>query len=325
MMVGMNEYAHDWVTAEGTLNEQFITSRQQLYKGMNGKYVERFTVHTGKSYIFKPLTNLGQHGRERWISRHVLSVLPSIYPQLIASSNEEIAPEQSWLIYEDLGPLVHQSQETEMLSAAVHMAQWHTLWAPRWDELPRVGQKPPIGNMLEDLLGAKESTGDLLSKLGMTLSASCWDEITTLIQTAETELPLVLCHGDLHPGNMADVNGRLVIIDWEHAHLNTPLWDLYHLIDLSHPLFPRHVTSQLRDRVVQVYLDGLEGFARKVKRVSFKRWYEAYAIVFSLWMLRLIDSDLKNPDCVWPEEQLRNQWNETAATLEQCMKQLFTE
>lgn len=321
----MNKHAHGWVTAEGTLNEQAITSREPLYKGMNARYVERFTVHSGESYIFKPLTNLGQHGRERWISMHVLSLLPSIYPTLIDSSEEAVAPEQSWLIYEDLGPLVHDLQEDTLLSAAVHMAEWHTLWAPQWDELPRVGQKPSIGNMLQELRDAQESTDELLSKLGMTLSASDWDEIRALIQTADKELPLVLCHGDLHPGNMADVNGRLVIIDWEHAHLNTPLWDVYHLVDLSHPLFPRHITPQLRERIIQTYLNELEQRGQRTERISFRRWYAAYAVVFSLWMLRLIDSDLQKADCVWPEEQLRNQWNETAATLEQCMNQLFTE
>lgn len=321
----MNKHAHGWVTAEGTLNEQAITSREPLYKGMNARYVERFTVQSGESYIFKPLTNLGQHGRERWISKHVLSLLPSIYPTLIDSSDEAIAPEQSWLIYEDLGPLVHDLQEVTLLSAAVHMAEWHTLWAPQWDELPRVGQKPSIGNMLQELWDAQESTDELLSKLGMTLSASDWDEIRALIQTADKELPLVLCHGDLHPGNMADVNGRLVIIDWEHAHLNTPLWDVYHLVDLSHPLFPRHVTPQLRERIIQTYLNELEQRGQRTERISFRRWYAAYAVVFSLWMLRLIDSDLQKAECVWPEEQLRNQWNETAATLEQCMNQLFTE
>jgi len=327
-MVGsVNEqvHAHSWVTAEGTLNEQSITSRERLYKGMNGRYVERFTVHTGESYIFKPLTNPGQHGRERWISLHVLSLLPSIYPQLMASSEEEIVPEKSWLIYEDLGPLVHQLQEDTMLSAAVHMAEWHTLWASDWDELPRVGQKPSIGDMLLELRDSQESTDDLLSKLGMALSVSDWDEIKMLIQTAEKELPLVLCHGDLHPGNMADVSGRLVIMDWEHAHLNTPLWDLYHLVDLSHPLFPRLVTPEIRERIIRMYLDESERRGKQFQRVSFKRWYDAYAIVFSLWMLRLIDADLKKADCVWPEEQLRNQWRETAATLEQCMNQLFTE
>ncbi|QOS81676.1 phosphotransferase [Paenibacillus sp. JNUCC31] len=312
-----------WVTPQGMLNDRYVYKRERLYKGMNGRYVERFTAPGGESYIFKPLTHQGQHGRELWMAEHVLAHLPPIYPRLIASSVREATPDQSWIIYEDLGELVHDSREEIMLAAAVHMTEWHTLSVADWGELPCVGQKPPIRDMLDDLLVQKESAADLLTKLEITLSPSDWDNIAALIHTAEEELPRVLCHGDLHPGNMADVNGRLVIIDWEHAHLNTALWDMYHLVDLSHPLFPRTVMPELRERIIDVYLDGLERHSVQVDRVTFKRWYRAYAIVFSLWMLRLIDGDLRSADCVWPEEQLRNQWNETAATLGQCMNRLF--
>ncbi|MDN4601288.1 phosphotransferase [Paenibacillus sp. F6_3S_P_1C] len=314
-----------WVTPQGMLNDHYVCKRERLYKGMNGRYVERFTAPGGESYIFKPLTHHGQHGREQWMAEHVLVHLPPIYPRLIAASVRDAAPDQSWLIYEDLGQLVHDLRENTLSAAAVNMAEWHTIPVSGWDEMPHEGQKPPIRNMLDELLGQKRATEDMLFKLGMTLSPSDWDSMITLIRKAEEELPRVLCHGDLHPGNMADVNGRLVIIDWEHAHLNTPLWDVYHLVDLSHPLFPRTVTPELRERIIDVYLDGLERHSVQVDRVTFKRWYSAYAIVFSLWMLRLIDGDLRSPDCVWPEEQLRNQWQETVATLEQCMNQLFTE
>ncbi|WP_440114240.1 phosphotransferase family protein [Paenibacillus sp. QZ-Y1] len=317
--------AYSWVTPAGMLNDQYITGREQLYKGMNGRVVERFTVHTGESYIFKPLTNPAQHGRERWMYQRVMSGLPPIYPQLIAASDLTIAPAQSWIIYEDLGQLVHDSREATMLVAAEHMAEWHTLPVTDWSELPCVGQKPSIRTMLDELQMQKQSTDDLLSKLEVQLSASDWDKITMLILTAEDVLPVVLCHGDLHPGNMAEVDGRLIILDWEHAHLNTPLWDVYHLVDLSHPLFPRTVTPDLRERVIEVYLDKLESLGVQVERGSFRRWYGAYAMVFSLWMLRLIDGDLSSTDCVWPEEQLRNQWQETSTTVRQCMKQLGKE
>ncbi|WP_338589166.1 phosphotransferase [Paenibacillus sp. Y5S-9] len=317
--------AYNWVTPEGMLNDQYITSREQLYQGMNGRYVERFTVPTGESYIFKPLTNPAQHGRERWMYERVMSGLPQIYPQLIAASDLTIAPAQSWMIYEDLGQLVHDSQEVTMLGAAAHMAAWHALPVTNWSELPRVGQKPSIRTMLDELQMHRLSTDDLLSKLDIRLSPSDWDKIATLILTAEEQLPTVLCHGDLHPGNLAEVDGRLVVLDWEHAHLNTPLWDVVHLVDLSHPLFPRTVTPALRERVIDVYLDKLCSLGVQIERVSFAEWYNAYAIVFSLWMLRLIDGDLRSEECVWPKEQLRNQWHETAATLEQCMKQISEE
>ncbi|WFR63945.1 aminoglycoside phosphotransferase family protein [Paenibacillus amylolyticus] len=317
--------AYSWVTPEGMLNDRYITSREQLYQGMNGRYVERFTVPAGGSYIFKPLTNSAQHGRERWMYERVMSGLPPIYPQLIAASDLTIAPAQSWMIYEDLGQLVHDSQEETMLGAAAHMAAWHALPITDWSELPRVGQKPSIRTMLDELRMHRQSIDDLLSRLDMRLSSSDWDKMAALILTAEEELPTVLCHGDLHPGNLAEVDGRLVILDWEHAHLNTPLWDVYHLVDLSHPLFPRTVTPELRERVIDVYLDKLGSLGVQIERVSFAEWYDAYAIVFSLWMLRLIDGDLRSEDCVWPREQRRNQWYETASTLEQCMKHMREE
>ena len=317
--------AHEWVTPEGVLNEANIVAREPLYQGMNGRYVERFTVHTGESYIFKPLTHDAQYGREQWVAQHIFPELAFHVPQLIASSAAGTVPEQSWLIYEDLGHLGHDLSENTMLLVAVLMAYWHTLSTTAWTDLPRVGQKPPIRDMLRDLLDHQQETETLLSSLETTLTSANWDDITLQIFNAEKHLPLVLCHGDLHPGNIAEVQGRLVIIDWEHAHLNTPLWDMYHLVDLSHPLFPRAVTPQLRERVITVYLDHLQECGVEIEPDSFAKWYHAYAFVFSLWMLRLIDRDLNNADCIWPEEQLRAQWQETAATLRQCMNRLFTE
>ncbi len=317
--------AHEWVTPEGVLNEANIVDREQLYQGMNGRYVERFTVHTGESYIFKPLTHDAQYGREQWVAQHIFPELAVLVPQLIASSAVGTAPEQSWLIYEDLGHLNHDLSENTMLLVAVMMAYWHTLSTTAWTDLPRVGQKPSIRDMLRDLLDHQQETETLLSRLGITLSSANWDDITLQIFHAEKYLPLVLCHGDLHPGNIAEAQGRLVIIDWEHAHLNTPLWDMYHLVDLSHPLFPRAVTPQLREQVITVYLDHLQECGVEIDPESFATWYHAYAFVFSLWMLRLIDRDLNNADCIWPEEQLRAQWQETASTLSQCMNRLFTE
>lgn len=311
-----------WVTSEGILDEQQIIGRQKLYQGMNGRHVERFTVHTGETYIFKPLTNPAQYGRERWMYKHVMPQLPPVYPQLITASNQEAAPEQSWMIYEDMGQLEHSLCESTMMLAAAHMAEWHALPVGAWQELPRVGHKPSIRDMLHELQQHQPATDALLGRLDFSLSASDWDRLAMLILTAEDELSLVLCHGDLHPGNVAEVEGRLVILDWEHAHLNTPLWDVYHLLDLSHPLFPRTMTPELRARVMKVYLDKLESLGVQVEQGSFTTWYGAYAIVFSLWMLRLIDGDLRNPNCVWPHEQLRNQWHETAATLEQCIEHM---
>ena len=117
-----NMFPERWVTSEGKLDEKQITERQILYQGLNGRHVERFTVQSGQTYIFKPLTNSAQHGRERWMYEHVMAQLPPIYPQLIAASDQAAAPSQSWMIYEDMGQLEHHLHESTLLNVATHMA-----------------------------------------------------------------------------------------------------------------------------------------------------------------------------------------------------------
>jgi thiamine kinase-like enzyme len=36
----------------------------------------------------------------------------------------------------------------------------------------------------------------------------------------------VLCHGDLHTGNLIETERGLTVVDWEYAHVSDPLWDL---------------------------------------------------------------------------------------------------
>jgi len=36
----------------------------------------------------------------------------------------------------------------------------------------------------------------------------------------------VVCHSDLHTMNLIEVDERLILLDWEYAHVSDPLWDL---------------------------------------------------------------------------------------------------
>jgi thiamine kinase-like enzyme len=36
----------------------------------------------------------------------------------------------------------------------------------------------------------------------------------------------VVCHSDLHTLNLIEVDERLILLDWEYAHVSDPLWDL---------------------------------------------------------------------------------------------------
>jgi thiamine kinase-like enzyme len=55
------------------------------------------------------------------------------------------------------------------------------------------------------------------------LNAAAIAHCTDLAQLASA--PNVVCHSDLHPLNLIERNGELVLLDWEYAHAADPLWD----------------------------------------------------------------------------------------------------
>ncbi|MGG4218150.1 phosphotransferase [Paenibacillus jamilae] len=324
--VAMNLF-HQYVNVDGTLNDTMVHNREILYTGTNGRHVERFYVSSSESYIFKPLTNNDQQGRERWVYEHVLPALSSIYPQLLAWSDANVDGGGEWMMFEDLGPLHHQHADETLLQAIGLVARWHALPPDRFAGIPLRGPKPLIEEMVSELNTRKSDMLELGSSLGF--SKQQMQHIYAQLEHHSFSHQLVLSHGDLHPGNYALSGERLKVLDWEHAHLNTPLWDVYHLIDMSHPVFPRRMTSELRIRMLDTYLEHLELLGIKGDRTAFIQEYGKFAVVFSLWMLLLITSDLqrigtelhRNSD-KWSKEQLESQLDETLACLNQCTAML---
>jgi thiamine kinase-like enzyme len=133
---------------------------------------------------------------------------------------------------------------------------------------------------------------------------------------------LVFSHGDLHLGNYSLRGERVVVLDWEHAHLNLRYWDLYHLLDLSHPLFPKNVTPGLREKALDTYLSAVEQTGKSLEPKTFKKNYYTFSSIFSLWMLLLIEKDLRNPPEKWPKETLLAQWKETLTGFIKCAQHL---
>ncbi|WP_404580843.1 MULTISPECIES: aminoglycoside phosphotransferase family protein [unclassified Paenibacillus] len=314
---------HPYVNVDGTLNDTQVWSREVLYTGTNGRHVERFYVSPSESYVFKPLTNDEQAGRERWVYEHVLPSLPSVYPRLLACSDSEEDGGVEWMIFEDLGPLHHLHEEQTMLRAVGLIAGWHALPPDRFTGIPLRGPKPLIQELVSELYMRKLDVLKLCSSLGFPKQQV--QRMYAQLDQFAFSPQLVLSHGDLHPGNYALSGERLMVLDWEHAHLNTRLWDVYHLIDMSHPLFPRRITFDLRIRLLDRYLEQLDLLGAGLERGVFMQEYGMFAVVFSLWMLLLIESDLRrigtelhiNSD-KWSKEQLEAQRGEALACLNQC-------
>jgi hypothetical protein len=294
------------VLSNGKLNSEKVYKREMLYQGMNGRFVERFYLSPTESYIFKPLTNNGQLGKEVWVYEHVLPSFPNIYPKLLAYLVAEELDE-NWMIFEDLGSLRHDFREDTVLEVVRLMAGWHSLSTEGIIGLPVSGLKPKMEDIVLELTKKKV----LVQGLGM-------GEIFPLLDGVNFSKRLVLSHGDLHIGNIARAGEKVVVLDWEHTHLNAPYWDLYHLLDLAHPIFPKLVPQPFRELALKTYCEHA-GIADD----AFIREYYLFSAAFSIWMLLLIRSDLDSGQKKWPREQLEAQLEETAVTLKDCMRELL--
>lgn len=314
----------DYVLTDGTLDEGKIWRREPLYQGINGRFVERFyPEETGPGYIFKPLTN-GEHPeREAFVYRYVLHAFPPIFPRLLASS-EEGAGKAGWSIFEDLGPLRHEFRLAHAMEVVKRMAWWHAFPETQWRELGSQGPKPPIERIAADVGVRRQELTLLLEEAGLSLKPTALDEIIGGLAASAAPLQLrVLSHGDLHLGNYAKgADGRLYILDWEHAHLNTPYWDLYHLIDMSHPVFPKRIRKSEREKLLGYYVKQSVYHGRTWDLEEFMRGYCRYAALFSLWILLLIHGDMERGNGVWPMDRLLAQREETLANLSGCLDRL---
>ncbi|WP_160724510.1 phosphotransferase [Bacillus sp. USDA818B3_A] len=304
------------VLDSGILNDALIQKREILYKGMNGRYVERFFLSPSKSFIFKPLTNNEQLGKEVWVNEHILPQFPAIYPKIISCKISE-NPELNWMIVEDLGPLTHGFNEASALEVIKMMSWWHSLPIEEYRGVPTTGLKPQISEIVAEVNSLRDEFFEKLPCLD--IERETVERVYGFLKDHQFSNRLVLSHGDLHVGNFALVGNKLKILDWEHTHYNVPYWDLYHLIDMSHPLFPKKVTVRLRQQMLKAYVEQV---AFEIDRGLFLREYHLFSAVFSIWMIGLIKKDLRASDRRWPEEQLERQLKETILSLKECAEAL---
>ncbi|QUS57737.1 choline/ethanolamine kinase family protein [Pseudovibrio brasiliensis] len=69
------------------------------------------------------------------------------------------------------------------------------------------------------------------------------------LEAAVGKVQLVLCHNDLLPANILNENGRLWLVDWEYAGMNSPLFDLGGLATNA------SLTENLQKLLLAIYFD----------------------------------------------------------------------
>ncbi|MFB9329224.1 phosphotransferase [Paenibacillus aurantiacus] len=287
-----------------------FTERNTIYVGLGNRRIERVTGADGERYVLKPE---GGDGREREIYERMLTAFPPIYPSLAASWTDA-EEDVTWLMFEDLGELTHPYDLVLAEEAVRRMAWWHSLPNRPIEPLPIRGQKPLIPEMAAVVEAGQALLKAFLLERGLG-EAEIDDALRIAAGWRVLDATLVFSHGDLHVGNYARARGGLYVLDWEHAHWNYRVWDLYHLIDLSHPLYPRPSGLNWRETLLDAYADEAIRLGQALDASALRADYYAAAVVFSLWMLRLIRQDLASGGGPWERPKLLAQQDETLAAL----------
>jgi len=310
------------VSDDGELISERITQEETIYVGRNGKAIKRFALAADPSttYIFKPLTNPQTIGREPWAHRHLLPLLPVRAPGVVAFAGHD-DPDRYWIVCEDEGSLRHELGENELVAAARLVASWHRL---PLELVPAeyVGDKPAYAAIRAEL---RDRYSELASSVAAApdplppqLAEALHAAVFAASDPAYVDVPVV-SHGDLHRGNVAAAPAaeQLLVLDWEHIHRNAAYWDLYHLLDITHPTFRRDITPRVREAALAAYAEerrrlGWDGDLRK-----FTIGYAAFAALYSAWMLLLIEADRRKS--LWSPAELSAAREETMRSLRECL------
>lgn len=314
------------VRADGTLDAARVLARTALGAGMNGRVVERFTLHARgaeESYIFKPLTHADTAGRERWAHRRLLPQLRAVRTAKLLCSGGADDAERGWSIFEDLGPLLHTLSASELAQAAALLPHWQRLptaaLPARWQ-----GNKPPYAAARAQLALQWEAVARLAGELGLGEGQRARLRQAIDAEPAGLFGADVVSHGDLHRGNIALAAGEWVIIDWEYVHRNTIYWDLFHLIDGTHPLLRRRTTERVREQMLASYWEAAREvpglLAPQLGKEALASRYALFSSVYSAWLLLLIEGDLRCGS--WPEPALRAAQAESLDALTACLRLL---
>lgn len=309
------------VLLDGTLDSARLYSRETLYKGRNGKTVERFTPRgSTDSFVFKPLTNEDTFGREQWVYTQLLPDLPVQYPVMLAYGKHN-DPQKHWAVFEDMGRLEHRFDAYMLVRAARAIPLWHQV-AP--DRIPHnfTGHTPYVDQILKEVIDRMAECRVILSMAGIRNDRRARLEkmLGSCGGTCETEKKV--SHGDYHPLNLALREGELIILDWEYTHCNSIYWDLYNLLDMTSPKYRRPAYApHVRDQVLQAYWSARGSLESEGAFESFKHHYYSYAIIYSLWILMLIQKDISTAS--FDLASLQVQQAETLHILSECIPHYF--
>ncbi len=245
----------------------------------------------------------------------MLPSLPIAYPKILAAA-EPNDPDRYWIILEDLGRLTHQFTEKDFYKSVKLIPYWHRLPVHTVPD-DFTGHKPMISEVIDIVQEDWKLTGNMLGMLG--LAEQRIDMIGSfLLHSADGFAEQrVVSHGDFHTGNIAVWNDGISVMDWEAVHRNSIFWDLYTLIDMPHPRIRKLMVSSIRVGLLHAYIAERTKLGLSDVNSSFIRDYHVFACLYSIWMLLLVEDDLKKG--LWGESELHSCRKEIYATIQDCL------
>jgi thiamine kinase-like enzyme len=175
---------------------------------------------------------------ERAGVRYVLKVAAGLHPGLDGESGWEAR------VLELAGPagLAPRTVYSDP-GRAIVLAQWvdGESWSPQRAAEPDSGRRiagllrrvhalvVPVRPRIRSPAGWIELYAAALADRGLSGTDPVLHALAVVRAREFSRLPagsVVLCHSDLHALNLIDQGGRLILLDWEYAHVTDPMWDL---------------------------------------------------------------------------------------------------
>ena len=289
-MVVMNESIF---SESGSVLDGIPHEREVIYVGRNGQKVERIGVKMGNqmtSFIYKPLTNNPSMGKELWVQENISFRIPKVHVPRIAYYSRAKEPENYWMVFEDLGELEHNFSADIMKKTSELMPYWHllpTFLVPNEFE----GHTPRFKEIQGFILSKTAQMRELLIHNGF--SNDHIDYVyREILLSDHLENETVISHGDLYPLNIAEVNEKLFIFDWEYIHKNSVFWDLYTLMDITSPQYRRPILNQASRLDILARYISVRMSLQSPTKANFVCDYHTYSALHSIWLLLLIEQDI---------------------------------
>lgn len=288
--------------------------REVIYVGRNGQKVERIQVNVNDnmtSFIYKPLTNYPNKGKEVWLQENLHVRIPEVHIPKILYYSQELEPEKAWMVFEDLGELEHNFSGDMMLKTTEFIPYWHLLPTSLLPE-EFDGHSPSVKEIQSFILSKDVQMRQIFKSLGfLDEHITYFDE--EILRQDQLDMETVVSHGDLYPLNIGEVNHTIFIFDWEYVHTNSVFWDLYSLMDITSPQYRRLVIrEESRLAILARYISVRESL-QSPTHGNFITDYHKYSALYSVWLLLLIDEDIAQER--FEISALLRQYNETIEIL----------